>query len=310
MAHISAHRRPGRSPATAHTVSGGESVEERPWARQDSRNVTGRCCTISGAGRVGVWLRAGSRLGLVCRGTVYLLVGYLAFRLALAAHGRTGAPASSAGAVQAAVAPAWGRVPLVLARRWTRRVRAHPAARGRVPAFPRGQRDRQVASACGVVVGMFAVLGLLPEHRPASGGDSCEADGAVGAATGHGRDRGLAANGMGPAAAGPGRDPFRGGRRGGGSPVGPARLPGAVHRRAHVPGAGHAHAGRLARLAASRAPSCSCWSVSSWSRPRCCPARSRRRGWTRSSVRWPAPHTARGCWPCSRPACSATAFTA
>jgi Domain of Unknown Function (DUF1206) len=65
-------------------------------------------------GASGVWLRAVSRLGLACRGTVYLLVGYLAFRLALAAHGRAGSPASSAGAVQAAVAPAWGRVPLVL----------------------------------------------------------------------------------------------------------------------------------------------------------------------------------------------------
>ena len=61
-----------------------------------------------------MWLRAVSRLGLACRGTVYLLVGYLAFRLALAAHGRADAPASSAGAVRAAVAPAWGRVPLVL----------------------------------------------------------------------------------------------------------------------------------------------------------------------------------------------------
>jgi hypothetical protein len=65
-------------------------------------------------GASGIWLRAGSRLGLACRGTVYLLVGYLAFRLALNSHGRAGAPASSAGAVQAAVAPAWGRVPLVL----------------------------------------------------------------------------------------------------------------------------------------------------------------------------------------------------
>jgi hypothetical protein len=61
-----------------------------------------------------VWLRAGSRLGLACRGTVYLLVGYLAFRLALAMHGQTGAPASSAGAVQAAVSEALGRIPLVL----------------------------------------------------------------------------------------------------------------------------------------------------------------------------------------------------
>jgi hypothetical protein len=65
-------------------------------------------------GASGVWLRAGSRLGLACRGTVYLLVGYLAFRLALATHGRAGAPASSAGAVQAAVSSGWGRVPLVL----------------------------------------------------------------------------------------------------------------------------------------------------------------------------------------------------
>jgi hypothetical protein len=61
-----------------------------------------------------VWLRAVSRLGLVCRGKVYLLVGYLAFRLALAMHGRTGAPASGAGAVQQAAAYAWGRVSLVL----------------------------------------------------------------------------------------------------------------------------------------------------------------------------------------------------
>jgi Domain of Unknown Function (DUF1206) len=65
-------------------------------------------------GASGVWLRAMSRLGLVCRATVYLLVGYLAFRLALATHGRTGAPASSAGAVQEAVANTWGRVPLIL----------------------------------------------------------------------------------------------------------------------------------------------------------------------------------------------------
>jgi len=65
-------------------------------------------------GASGVWLRAVSRVGLVCRGTVYLLVGYLALRVALAAHGRGGAPASSAGAVQAVTEPSWGRVLLVL----------------------------------------------------------------------------------------------------------------------------------------------------------------------------------------------------
>jgi hypothetical protein len=65
-------------------------------------------------GASGVWLRAVSRLGLMCRGTVYVLVGSLALRLALAAHERTAAPASTAEAVQEAVAPAWGRATLVL----------------------------------------------------------------------------------------------------------------------------------------------------------------------------------------------------
>jgi Domain of Unknown Function (DUF1206) len=65
-------------------------------------------------GAAGFWLRAGSRFGLACRGTVYLLVGYLAFRLALASHGRAGAWGERRRAVQAAVAPAWGRDPLVL----------------------------------------------------------------------------------------------------------------------------------------------------------------------------------------------------
>jgi len=65
-------------------------------------------------GTSGVWLRAVSRLGLACRGTVYLLVGYLALRLGIATRGRTGAPASSSGAVQAVTAHEWGRVPLVV----------------------------------------------------------------------------------------------------------------------------------------------------------------------------------------------------
>ena len=65
-------------------------------------------------GASGVLLRAVIRLGLVCRGTVYLLIGYLAFRLALATHGRTGAPASGAGAVQTVTALPWGRASLVV----------------------------------------------------------------------------------------------------------------------------------------------------------------------------------------------------
>jgi Domain of Unknown Function (DUF1206) len=62
----------------------------------------------------GALLRAVSRLGPVCRGTVNLLVGYLALRLALATHGRSAAPASSTGALQTVTEPAWGPVLLVL----------------------------------------------------------------------------------------------------------------------------------------------------------------------------------------------------
>ena len=92
-------------------------------------------------GAPGVWLRAVFRLGLACRGTVYLLVGYLAFRLALAVHGRASTPASSAGAVQAAVAPAWGRVPLVLLIAGLGAYALTQLDRGSVPALPCGQRD-------------------------------------------------------------------------------------------------------------------------------------------------------------------------
>ena len=152
-------------------------------------------------GASGVWLRAVCRLGLLCRGTVYLLVGYLALRLALAAHGRAGAPASSAGAVQAA--DAWGRVPLVLlvaglgAYALTQLIEAvfRPATR---PA------RWALAAARGVLLGMPAVRGVLPEHRPACGAGSAGADGAVGAAAGHRRYRGAAANRLGPRGPDPG----------------------------------------------------------------------------------------------------------
>ena len=89
-------------------------MKDSPAQRRTALTGLDAAAASMARGASGVWLRAGSRLGLACRGTVYLLVGYLAFRLALAAHGRKGEPASSAGAVQAAVDPAWGRVPLVL----------------------------------------------------------------------------------------------------------------------------------------------------------------------------------------------------
>src|SRR4029453_17412335 len=66
------------------------------------------------AGTSGRWLRAVSQFGLVSRAAVYLLVGYLAMRLALAVHGRTAEPASSTGALQEAARHSLGQAPLVV----------------------------------------------------------------------------------------------------------------------------------------------------------------------------------------------------
>jgi hypothetical protein len=67
------------------------------------------------AGAPGRWLRALTQWGLVSRALVYLLLGYLALRIALAAvGGRTAEPASSAGAVQEAARQTWGQVTLLL----------------------------------------------------------------------------------------------------------------------------------------------------------------------------------------------------
>jgi hypothetical protein len=98
----------------AHTVSQASHLRKFHGLGRPAGTSLDAAARFLARGAPGVWLRAVSRVGLVCRGTVYLLVGYLALRLALAAHGRRGAPASSAGAVQAVTEPAWGRVLLVL----------------------------------------------------------------------------------------------------------------------------------------------------------------------------------------------------
>jgi hypothetical protein len=247
--------------ARAYCLARGESVEEHPPAGQDRRNLVGRCCTIDGAGRV----RCVAARGVPARPAVPRH-GLPPGRLPCAPP-RAGAARPHGRAREQRRGRAGGRCmgacPAGLARRRARRVRAHPAHRGGVPAGPRDRHGGQVASARGVIVGMSAVLGILPEHRPGCGGDSAEADGAVGAAAGHRRYRGPAANRMGPPAPDPGGGPRCGRRRGDGLPVSPARLPGAVHHRGHAPGRWPSSPGRSARWAASRAPSCSCWSASS-----------------------------------------------
>jgi len=181
----------------------------------------------------GVWLRAVCRLGLLCRGTVYLLVGYLA----LASHGRAGAPASSAGAVQAA--GAWGRVPLVLlvaglgAYALTQLIEAvfRPAhATGTMGAW----RQRAVSPWGCLLYAAFCLstARLAVQAQPAQTAQSEQR-----------QDTGVTAellrNRMGPRGPDPGGDPRRGRRGGDGPPVSPARLPGAVHYRGYAPGAGH-----------------------------------------------------------------------
>ena len=59
-------------------------VKDSQAQRRTARTALDVAAASMARGASGIWLRAGSRLGLACRGTVYLLVGYLAFRLALA----------------------------------------------------------------------------------------------------------------------------------------------------------------------------------------------------------------------------------
>ena len=149
----------GRSPAPAHTCERGESVEEIPSARPGSRNVAGCCCTISGAGRV--WCVAARGVaagpGLPRHG---LPSGRLPGPAPRARHPRAQRRAGEqrgcrAGGHRACL----GACLAGLARRRARRLRAHPAHRGRVPARPCHRHDGQVAPACGLIVGMLAVFG-------------------------------------------------------------------------------------------------------------------------------------------------------
>jgi hypothetical protein len=139
------------------------SVEEHPWARQDSRDDWRRW-RIYGAGCI--WCVAARGVpGLVCRGTVYLLVGSLAPRLALAAHKGTAAPASTAGAVQEAVALR-GTCHASAACRWAGPYAltssSRPCSGLRAPLALMGAWRQRAVSSWGV-----SVRGLLPEHCPA-----------------------------------------------------------------------------------------------------------------------------------------------
>jgi hypothetical protein len=61
-----------------------------------------------------MWLRAVSRFGLVSRGAVYLLVGYLAIRLAAVENRDGDQPVSAMGAVHQLAVQPWGRAVLAV----------------------------------------------------------------------------------------------------------------------------------------------------------------------------------------------------
>jgi len=207
-------------------------------------------------GASGVWLRAVCRLGLLCRGTVYLLVGYLA----LAAHGRAGAPASSAGAVQAA--GGGGRVPLVVlvaglgAYALTQLIEAvfRPAhATGSMGAW----RQRAVSSWGCLLYAAFCLstarLAVQAQTAQTAQSEQRQDTGITAELlrTGWGRAVLILAGVLAVAAGWRRAAGQSGSTSGSGSP------------QRTCPGRWPSSPGRSARWAASRAPSCSCWSASS-----------------------------------------------
>ena len=140
-ARISDHRRPPWATGPRILLSRSEaSVEERSWAGHDRRDVTRRCCAIFGAGRVRCVAACGvpARSGLPRHRLPSGRLPRVPSRPRRArANGR--AREQRRGCAGGRVS-GLGADPAGLARRWSRGVRAHPAARGGVPAFPRGNR--------------------------------------------------------------------------------------------------------------------------------------------------------------------------
>lgn len=165
-------RRDGAGPATA-----GRAVDE-------ARSAAG---ATAGTGPV----RGLSRLGLACRGAVYVLVGYLAGRIALAGAGtpraEPGQPANSQGAVQEVAGSPGGQVLLGLLAVGL----VGYALSQLVEVFFRPRRSdsrarrwsQRLISAWGVVIyGAFAASTLsllLGARRPASPRSSAQQDTAL-----------------------------------------------------------------------------------------------------------------------------------
>ena len=177
--------RPWGDPRRPRILLAGESVEEIPWARQGSRNAARGCCTIDGA--------EGARcVAARCPGWAWSAAARSTFSSATLPCASRSPPTGAAPRPRAARVPC-RRSPSLPGdvSCWSCSSPGSPRTRSPSSSRPcsgraRGNHNRQVAPACGLIVGMLAVPGLLPEHRPASGGDSSEGNGGVGTSA---RDR-------------------------------------------------------------------------------------------------------------------------
>lgn len=153
-------------------------------AARDARDIAGQA-----AGSRPV--RGLSRLGLACRGVVYVLVGYLAARIAVGAAGAprasTGQPADAQGAVQEVAGLPLGRVTLWLLAvglaGYALSQLVEALFRGREKDTFAGRWSQRLVSGWGVVIyGAFTVstVSLLAgARRPASPASSAHQDTAL-----------------------------------------------------------------------------------------------------------------------------------
>ena len=192
-ARVLAPHSPSGWAETAHTGQRGErSGGKLPGAGRDSPNSPGRGCGVDGAGRVRV---------LAARGVAAwsgLPRGRCTSWSAISPSGwrspRTGGRARRRAAPGPCRRPSLPRGDV---SRWCCSSPGSPrtpfsAGGGCVPACPRHRHDGCVAAACGVVVGVRAVLGVLREHRAGSSAETPPgADGPVRASAGHGHDCGV-----------------------------------------------------------------------------------------------------------------------
>ena len=158
---------------------------------QTARTARDRAEETAGAAAGSRWVGVLSRLGLACRGAVYVLVGYLAARIAMHAAGApetsTNQPADARGALQQVAGSPLGPLPLVLLAvglaGYALSQLVEAVFRARENDGPAGRWSQRLISAWGAVLyGAFTVTTvslLLGTRRPVSPGSSRSQDTAL-----------------------------------------------------------------------------------------------------------------------------------